>query len=193
MNREIDPSVEQRIFQLLCEHAFPADHRQGIRLHVAGCLNDLDANVDFRIQCQQAGFGLFGLPQGEFDPREPITSGRDIARHSSTSRRSAGAGAPQARWSRRSVASGSGADGRSWQLSTSAAIRSLLPAPFVSGPSRFRCRAISARATSWKFLAQCADARANVHQSQRLLKLHHFRLHDQFSPFRFTLALTNVR
>src|SRR5690348_878198 len=65
MDGEIDAAVEQRIFEFFGEHTLAADHRQRIRLHVAGGLDDVDADVDFRKQRMQAGFRLFSLPECE--------------------------------------------------------------------------------------------------------------------------------
>ena len=41
-------------------------------------------------------------------------------------------------------------------------------------------------------LAHRADRWPNIHQPQRLLKLHHLRLHDQLGPLSLTLTLANV-
>src|ERR1044072_2434287 len=66
MNSEIDTTVEQGVFELFCEHTLATDHRKRIVLNVTRCLDDLDVNVELRIQTLQTRARLFSLPQSEF-------------------------------------------------------------------------------------------------------------------------------
>src|SRR5215213_3239024 len=66
MNGDVDAAVEQRVFELFGEHSLAANHGERIVLYVAGGFNDLDLNVDLRIQKAQARARLFSLPQCEF-------------------------------------------------------------------------------------------------------------------------------
>src|SRR5215216_5895966 len=92
MNCNVDAMVQKRVFQLFRKHTFASDHRQRIALNIASRLDDLDVDLDPRIQQFQTLTRLFSLPQREFR-----TTGTDYERashfssHSSRPKGSCGA------------------------------------------------------------------------------------------------------
>jgi hypothetical protein len=66
VNGDIDPSIDQSVFEFLCENTLPTDYGQGIRFYVTRRLYDFDLNFDGRIRLKQAGLSLFSLKESEF-------------------------------------------------------------------------------------------------------------------------------
>src|ERR1051326_9156670 len=188
MNGNIDATIEQRIFELLREDTLASNHRQGIALHVASCFYNFNASIE----TSQAIARVFSLPECEF---RTARTDDELSRHWSLLLESKRifrqlhcfglAGLVEAT---HLVENGMGdlVDGRHEQR---------LDRGFL-----FLCQWAEPFALARQFcpsnvlhvLPQSADVWSKVHQTKLLLKLHHFRLHDQFSSFSLTLALANV-
>ena len=73
MNRYIDSSIEQSVFQFFSEDTFASNHSQRIGFDVTSCLDDFNANFKVRIKLRSAAFACSDWKRASFDPREPIT------------------------------------------------------------------------------------------------------------------------